>query len=114
MKTVMYVGSVGNSGKKNKGSISGEGEGVSAVVIEDGRIQSFCIPANQVTMLTVNHAENVLYGVSESKDFTGLNGSGGGVVAYRICEDGSLELLNTSISYGSRPCYITLSDDGKR
>lgn len=113
MKTVMYVGSVGNSGKKNKGSISGEGEGVSAVVIEDGRIQSFCIPANQVTMLTVNHAENVLYGVSESKDFTGLNGSGGGVVAYRICEDGSLKLLNTSISYGSRPCYITLSDDGK-
>ncbi|MGM9941608.1 MAG: lactonase family protein [Bulleidia sp.] len=110
MKTVMHVGSVG---KKNRGSISGEGEGVSTIVIEDGVIRTSCIPANQVTMLGKNHEKGVLYGVSESRDFTGLNGSGGGVLAYRIREDGSLDLLNESISYGSRPCYITLCDDGR-
>ena len=66
-----------------------------------------------IWMICISKNKRYLYAANESKDFGGLNGSGGGVTAYRIAEDGSLSKINDSISYGSRTSYVTVTDNGK-
>ena len=105
----VYIGTV-----RNGGSIKGNGQGVYCLQELQDRsvVEKDLMKADSISFICKgNH--NVLYGVSETKDFTGLNGSGGGVVCVRCNEDGSLSLLNSSISYGYRPCYISMSDSGK-
>ncbi|MBC1227357.1 lactonase family protein [Listeria booriae] len=51
--------------------------------------------------------ENQKYIYSVAKD-----GDKGGVAAFKIQEDGSLELLNQEVKAGNPPCYVDSSRDG--
>ena len=104
----MYVGTL-----FGKGSLSGKGQGVYCLDITDGTIQEKGFVKGNSLSYVCKGRNGVLYGVSEVKDFTGLNGSGGGVVALKTNPDGSLTMLNSSISYGSRPCHLTVSQSGR-
>lgn len=105
----MTVGTV-----RNGGSIKGNGKGVYSLVIrQDGSIQETgLLEADSISFICHGNG-NVMYGVSETKDFSGLNGSGGGVIAFIRNSDGTLSLLDRSISYGSRPCYLTMTQSGR-
>ncbi len=116
----IYAGSVGvpkQLGKKaSKGSITGEGEGV--YVLEwDGKdtlqkIGAAC--SENAGIICLSKDGQFVYAANESKDFTGLNGSGGGVSAFRVTEGGKTLLpLNTSISYGSRPSHVAVTEDNR-
>lgn len=111
MNRVLYAGTVGSG--KSKGSVSGSGKGVYAAVLnEDFNIQKMtCVPADNAGIICMSKDGRYIYAANESKDFGGLNGSGGGVSAYRTDREGGLEKLNESISYGSRTSYICLSED---
>ena len=115
---IFYAGSVGVPsilGKNpSKGSISGNGEGVYTLEWNDRKIVPKSVQyADNAGIICVSKDKKYLYAANESKDFDGLNGSGGGVTAYRIAEDGSLSKINDSISYGSRTSYVTVTDSGK-
>ncbi|MCR5795607.1 MAG: lactonase family protein [Solobacterium sp.] len=111
MERILYAGTVGS--KKTKGSISGSGEGVYAAVLNDDfsvcRLE--CVPADNAGIICMSKDGRYIYAANESKDFGGLNGSGGGVSAYRTDGEGGLQKLNESISYGSRTSYVCLSED---
>ena len=105
----MYVGTV-----RNGGSIKGNGEGIFCVFqSKDGTMEvKGLLKGNSLSCLCKGKG-NMIYAVSETKDFNGLNGSGGGVVACSIQEDGSLKQISSSVSYGSRPCHLTITHDGR-
>ena len=93
----MTVGTV-----RNGGSIKGNGKGVYSLIIrQDGSIQETGLLEADSISFICHGKGNVMYGVSEIKDFSGLNGSGGGVIAFIRNSDGTLSLLDRSISYGS-------------
>lgn len=102
---IIYIGTVGTS----KGSVTGNGEGI--YTLRDGNTN--ITNAYQTSMITLSKDRKTLYALSESRDFGGLNGSGGGVLSFRIQKDGTLTQLNSTLSYGSRPCSLTVSEDGK-
>lgn len=110
-RQIIFAGSV-NAG--SKASVSGQGEGIYSLLLsEDGsltRISS--IPSRNSGIIT-SYGNRYIYAANEEKDFGGLNGSGGGVSAYRIEADGSLTFLNSSISYGSRTSYVSVSESGR-
>ena len=115
---IFYAGSVGTPsilGKNpSKGSISGTGEGVYTLEWNNGKVVPKSVQyADNAGIICISKNKRYLYAANESKDFGGLNGSGGGVTAYRIAEDGSLSKINDSISYGSRTSYVTVTDNGK-
>ena len=117
-KKMIYAGSVGTPavlGKKKAGSISGRGEGVYSLLLnEDMSLDNLGVVYNDnAGIVCLSHSGKYVYAANESRDFTGLNGSGGGVTSMRIREDGTLEKINDSISYGSRPSYVTVSDDDR-
>ena len=113
-KYIVYAGTVGAPG--NKASVSGSGEGVYTFVLDENmhvlRKDPVQICAN-AGIITADPKSQYLYAANETKDFTGLNGSGGGVSAFRIQENGTLEKVNDSISYGARNAYVTISENGK-
>ncbi|MBR4470809.1 MAG: beta-propeller fold lactonase family protein [Erysipelotrichaceae bacterium] len=113
-KTFIYAGSVG-TGKSGKGSISGSGEGVYSFLLEEDGLRPINVAeSNNAGIICVSSDHKYIYAANETKDFDGgLNGSGGGVSAYRINEDGSLSKLNDSISYGSRTSNVAVSKDGR-
>lgn len=117
---IIYAGSVGTPaalGKKgSKGSISGCGEGVytlewdgaSSLKVIDTSI------ADNAGIITKSSDGRFLYAANESKDFGGLNGSGGGVTAFAVdAETGKLTKLNDSVSYGARTSYVSVTESGK-
>ena len=110
---MIYAGSAGTPGKKS-GSVGGCGEGINVFAVDENmRTQLIQTePADNAGIICC-HQGNYIYAANEAKDFGGLNGSGGGVSAYRIEEDGRLTLLNTSLSYGSRTSYVSVSESGK-
>lgn len=115
---IFYAGSVGTPsilGKNpSKGSISGTGEGVYTLEWNNGKVAPKSVQyADNAGIICISKSKRYLYAANESKDFGGLNGSGGGVTAYRIAEDGTLSKINDSISYGSRTSYVTVTDNGK-
>ena len=111
----VFAGSVGTANARGKASVNGAGEGVYA----------FRLAGNSLEPLGVARAENAgiigaspdgrfIYAANETRDFAGgLAGSGGGVTAFRVLEDGKLERNNDSISYGSRPSNVAVSADGR-
>ena len=110
-KQIIYAGSVSAGAKA---SVSGQGEGIYTLCLdENGSLSRLSvIPSRNSGIITALHHQFV-YAANEEKDFGGLNGSGGGVSAYQINEDGSLAFLNSSISYGSRTAYVYVSESGK-
>ncbi|KKK39284.1 6-phosphogluconolactonase [Mesobacillus campisalis] len=53
------------------------------------------------TYLTVSQDNQFLYAVAKE-------GESGGVAAYRILEDGSLEPINSAVSEGAPPCHVSV------
>lgn len=108
----LFVGSIG-SPNGVKGSLSGHGEGIYTVEYTENSINHIDTTiSNNAGILCLSHNKQYLYCVNEVKDFTGLNGSGGGMVSYKIINN-KLVKLNDSISYGSRPAYISITEDDK-
>ena len=110
MDRIIYAGSVTSGG----GSVNGKGEGIYTVIFsEDGSLSLknslYSVNAGIIT----KYGNKYIYAANEAKDFGGINGSGGGVSAYRIKEDGNLAFINSSISYGSRTAYVSVSEKGR-
>ena len=115
-RMMVYAGSVGTPavlGNKAKGSISGRGEGVYSLLLnEDGSLENKgVVYSDNAGIICMSNSGKYVYAANESRDFTGFNASGGGVTAMKINEDGVLEKINDSISYGSRSSYVCVSDD---
>ncbi len=114
----IYCGSVGaDPTKKNaklSSSISGSGEGIYTLEWDGKKLsyKSVCY-ADNAGIITISHNAKYVYCANETKDFTGLNGSGGGVSAFEIKSNGDLSKINDSVSYGSRTSYVSInnSDD---
>ena len=116
MKQLALIGSWGADIQgQNK---PGEGE---------GGVASFCVDENTGNLQIINRAAPTVnagglcisadgrfaWSTDERKDRDGYHGSGGGVCAYRIEEDGSVTFLNSVSSAGGYPCYCTV-DSGNR
>ncbi len=120
MGRMIYAGSVGtpeflSKGKKKSGSVSGRGEGVYSLFLDDDyRLFNKGVVYNDnAGIICIANSGKYIYAANESRDFGGINGSGGGVTAMRILEDGTLRKINDSISYGSRPSYVAVSEDDR-
>lgn len=120
MKKMIYAGSVGTpdsiaKGRKKGGSISGRGEGVYSLSLGEDFVLEKCgvVLSDNAGIICRSNSGKYIYAANESRDFTGFNGSGGGVTAMRIKEDGTLEKINDSISYGSRSSHVAVSDDDR-
>lgn len=110
MDRIIYAGSVTSGG----GSVNGKGEGIYTLILgEDASLSLRNAVYSPNPDIITKYGNKYLYAANETKDFGGLNGSGGGVSAYRIEEDGSLKFINSSISYGSRTAYVSVSESGK-
>ena len=105
----IYAGSITES----TGSLKGSGKGITVFSFDGEHLQKLQeVEDVQPSILKVYGDR--LYCTNEVKDFTGLNGSGGGVSAYAVNKtDGTIQKISQSISYGSRPSYVVKSDDGK-
>lgn len=114
MKERIYAGSVGTA-KSGKGSISGNGKGVYSFTLSDDLLKELNVVESENSgIICISPDHKYVYAANETKDFAeGLNGSGGGVTAFRIEEDGSLSKINDSISYGSRTSSVAVSCDGR-
>ena len=113
---MIIAGSVGNPFSKNRqsASVTGDGEGVYTLEFNGKELKKrFVIRADNATMLTVCKDRKTVYVANEVRNFTGMNGTGGGITSYRVLDNESLEKLNDSISYGSRPAYVSLSESGR-
>ena len=104
MKTI-YAGTVSGNG-----SVKGNGEGVNIILLDDHYkyITHKAYPCENAGIITLSNG--YLYAANESRNFDhGFNGSGGGITAFKI-EENQLIRLNESLSYGSRPSYISVND----
>ena len=108
---MIYIGSVSTS----SGSVTGRGKGIYTVKENSDHSMTHIqtIPSDNAGIITASADGRFIYAANESKSFGGINGSGGGVSAYRILEDGTLSLINDSVSYGSRTAYTAVTEDGK-
>ena len=120
MRRIIYAGSVGTPaalGKRSAGgSISGTGEGVYSIAVNDDltleRLST--IPVDNAGIICASPDGRHLYGANETRDFSGLNGSGGGITAFEIdATTGELRILNDSLSYGARTSYVTVAESGR-
>lgn len=113
-KSILYAGSISAGKGKPSASVTGNGDGIYILKIDsECRLKKIaCVPSENSGIITEWNGKYV-YAANEVKDFTGLNGSGGGVSAYKIEEDGTLSFLNDSISYGARTSYVSVSESGK-
>ena len=113
-RIMIYAGSVSAGKGKPAASVTGNGEGIYTLQMkQDCSLEKTgSVYSENSGIITVWNGK-YLYAANEAKDFTGLNGSGGGVSAYRIEEDGSLTFLNNSVSYGARTSYVSVSESGK-
>ncbi|MGI6608006.1 MAG: lactonase family protein [Erysipelotrichaceae bacterium] len=120
MKNMIYAGSVGipmsiSKGKKQQGSISGRGDGVYAISLNEDysmKIENV-VEQDNAGIICLSPNKNMVYAANESRTFGGSKSSGGGLTAMRIKTDGTLEKINDSISYGSRTSMVAVSDDAK-
>lgn len=109
-RQIIFAGSVSAGAKA---SVSGQGEGIYSLLLHSGTLEKIsAIASRNSGIITCFHGKYV-YAANEEKDFGGINGSGGGVSAYRIKEDGTLSFLNSSLSYGSRTAYVSVSESGR-
>jgi 6-phosphogluconolactonase len=67
---------------------------------------------NRPSYVSIDPTNTILYTVNEVTEYLHLNETGG-VLSYRIANDGSLGAMSTLQSYGSSPCFLDVSRDGK-
>ena len=109
---VIYAGSVGTPGKK--ASVNGCGEGVYTIYLDDLSFVKYdVVPSENAGIICMSNDRKYVYAANETRDFGGLNGDGGGISAYRIDEKGKLVFINQSLSYGSRPSYVSVTEDNR-
>lgn len=120
MSQMIYAGSVGTPSAlckaAVKGSISGNGEGAYSILLRDDYSMQLMgtVPVDNAGILCISSDRKYVYAANECKDFDrGLNGSGGGVTAFKVKEDGTLEKINDSISYGSRASSVAVTEDNR-
>ena len=109
----IYAGTVNAGGSKGSASVTGSGDGICTLAMHPDGTLSFVSSIESANSGIITRYGNCIYAANEVRDFTGLPGSGGGVSAYRIEENGHLCFLNSSISYGSRPSSVAVSQNGK-
>ncbi len=109
-RKIIFAGTVNAAGA----SVRGQGKGICTLTLNKDRKLTHLsdIECRNGGIIT-SFNDQFIYAANEVKDFGGLNGSGGGVSAYSINQDGSLSFLNSSISYGSRTSYVTVSESGR-
>ena len=109
-RKIIFAGTVNAAGA----SVRGQGKGICTLTLNKDRKLTHLsdIECRNGGIIT-SFNDQFIYAANEVKDFGGLNGSGGGVSAYSVNEDGSLSFLNSSISYGSRTSYVTVSESGR-
>lgn len=104
----LYVGTITES----SGSIHGSGKGIHVLSFDGESMKCIqVIPAKQPSV--IQRYDDMLYVTNEVRDYCGLNGTGGGISCYRVSDDGMIEKVNDSISYGARPSYVCRSFDHK-
>jgi len=112
MNRIVYAGSVGTPGKK--ASVTGCGEGVYTICLEDLSFVKYeAVPSENAGIICMSRDRKYIYAANETRNFGGLNGDGGGISAYRIDDEGKLVLINQSLSFGSRPSYVSVTDDNR-
>lgn len=104
----LYVGTITES----NGSLKGNGKGIT-VLSFDGKKLEYKQVVCEKQPSVMKRYDDLLYVTNEVRDYDGLKGSGGGISCYRILENGMIEKMNDSISYGSRPSYVCRSEDQK-
>ncbi len=71
--------------------------------VENGRMKERkMVPIRNSSDLIISHSRKFLYSIADE-----------GVAAFRILEDGDLELINTAWIGGMRGCYLELDDDDR-
>jgi|GEM_PF-2222004 len=120
MEKIIYAGSVGIpqslNQKKEKASVTGRGEGVYTLVYDGIRklTHKETALAENTGIITLSPDGKTVYAANETRDFGGLPASGGGVTAFHVDETtGYLKKLNESLSYGSRPANLDVTEDGR-
>ncbi len=104
----LYVGTITES----SGSIHGSGKGIHVLSFDGETMKCIqVIPEKQPSV--IQRYDDMLYVTNEVRDYCGLNGIGGGISCYRVLDNGMIEKVNDSISYGARPSYVCRSDDQK-
>jgi 6-phosphogluconolactonase len=88
-------------------------EGIYAVDMRAGDFSAPYLAAKtkNPSFVAIHPSGRFLYAVNEVPDFEGK--STGAVSAFRIREDGRLELLNQVASGGADPCYISIDKSGR-
>ena len=104
-----YIGSI----TEGNGSLSGKREGICCLKFDENKFEKFqTVPCKQPSIIKCYGS--MIYTTNEVKDFSGLNGSGGGITCFKWNEvTGALTKVNDSLSYGSRSSYLVRSEDGK-
>lgn len=97
------------------GSYSAEsGEGIYRFAFDDatGELNACSAPVRALnpSYLTVGAGKRTLYAVLETGELHGA--MGGGVAAYRIGNEGELQLLNERPTGGLDPCYLAVNQSG--
>lgn len=106
---MIYVGTVSGNG-----SVKGDGKGIYTLSQSDGCLEIVdCLESDNSGIIKMSKDGKAIYAANESKSFGGINGSGGGITACRIMDDGRLEKINDSISYGSRTAYVEPTSDNR-
>ena len=109
MKEIALIGSWGTDIQGvNK---PGEGEGgVGSFLVTDDGLQFISRAARAVNAggMCVTKDGRFVYSTDERKDRDGYHGSGGGICAYRLKTDGSVEFINSVSSAGAYPAYCTV------
>ena len=67
-------------------------------------------PMGNPSFLKISPNNKYLYAVEETNEY---EGSSGGVVAFRIDNNGALKEINANSTIGAHPCHIGISEDGK-
>ncbi len=102
----LYVGTITES----SGSIKGSGEGI-VVISFDGKVLTCKQIISEKQPSVIQRYDDLLYVINEVRNYDGLNATGGGISCYRILENGMIEKVNASLSYGARPSYVSRNED---
>lgn len=104
-KHLLYVGTY----------TKGMGDGIFVYSFNDhsGKLENLKIPAvsNNPSFLTISANKKFLYAANELDSLEGNRS--GGVSSFRIEKNGKLTLLNQVLTFGTNPCHVCLSPDGK-
>lgn len=109
MRQIALIGSWGTDIQGTTKPGEGEGGVASFNVEEDGlKIINRVVPSVNAGGLCVSADNHFAYSTDERKDRDGHHGSGGGVCAYRISDEGEVIFLNSVSSAGAYPAYCTV------